>query len=229
MDVNPLDAVLRHFAELDDPRRHNVVYRLPQLLTLTLMAALAGADDYDQVADWVGHRLDWLREAKADYLLAVKDNQKSLREDIELFFDDAIKQQDSQLLTHTAEPDSSHGRLDERTTWATEQIDWLRQRHPDWTDLKGIVCVEGKRLDFATGRQSVERRYYLTSLDPWKAGPAAGRTHPWSLVDREPSALVPGHELRRRPLPRPQRPRPRKPRPDQTPHPGPAQAGRSPG
>ncbi|MFW6336065.1 MAG: DUF5696 domain-containing protein [Phycisphaeraceae bacterium] len=60
MDVHPLDAVLRHFADLDDPRRHNVVYSLPQLLTLVLMAGLAGADDYDAVADWVGHRLDWL-------------------------------------------------------------------------------------------------------------------------------------------------------------------------
>ena len=301
MNVNPLDAVLRHFAQLDDPRHHNVVYSLPQLLTLTLMAALAGADDYDQVADWVGHRLDWLggllglpddrrphastfervfrrlkpeplqrqlialtqkfaqatqgrlvpidgktlrrsfdaapgcprhehplhlvhawdqanglmlgqvavddksneitavpallelldlqgavvsmdamhcqkhtaaavRAADADYLLAVKDNQKTLHEDIKLFFDDAIEQGDQQPLTHTAEPDNGHGRMDERTVWATEQIDWLRRRHPDWVDLSGIACVEGKRLDFATGKQSVQRRYYLTSLNPWKVG-----------------------------------------------------------
>ena len=61
MDVHPLDAVLHHFAEINDPRHHNVVYSLGQLLTLMLMAALAGADDYDAVADWVGHRLDWLR------------------------------------------------------------------------------------------------------------------------------------------------------------------------
>jgi predicted transposase YbfD/YdcC len=30
-----------------------------------------------------------IRNAQADYLLAVKDNQKSLHEDIKLFFDDA--------------------------------------------------------------------------------------------------------------------------------------------
>jgi len=303
MDVNPLTAVLRHFAELDDPRRHNVVYSLPQLLTLMLMAGLAGADDYDMVADWVGHRLDWLRgllglpddrrphastferlfrrlqpqplqrhlitltqklaqategrlipidgktlrhafdtapgrshehplhlvhawdqanglvlgqvavdqksneitavpallelldldgavvsmdamhcqkdtaqavrEAGADYLLAVKDNHKTLHEDIKLFFDDAIApdgQGDPQLLTHVMEPDNAHGRLDERTVWATEQIGWLRRRHPDWTDLRGIVCVEGKRLDLATGKQSIQRRYHLASLDPWRVG-----------------------------------------------------------
>jgi hypothetical protein len=29
-----------------------------------------------------------------------------------------------------------------------------------------MVCVEGRRLDFATGKQSLQRRYYLTSLSP---------------------------------------------------------------
>lgn len=111
-----------------------------------------------------------VRDADADYLLAVKGNHKSLHEDIKLFFDDAIEQNDQQLLTHVMEPDNGHGRLDERTVWATEQIGWLCRRHPDWIDLRGLVCVEGRRLDFATGKQSIQRRYYLTSLDPWRVG-----------------------------------------------------------
>ena len=45
---------------------------------------------------------------------------------------------------------------------------WLRRRDPGWKDLRGIVYVEGKRLDFKTGRQAVTRRYYLTSLSPLK-------------------------------------------------------------
>src|SRR5690606_35202134 len=52
-----------------------------------------------------------IREAKADYLLAVKANQKTLHEDIKLFFDDAIEQGDEQLLRAVAEPDNGHGRL----------------------------------------------------------------------------------------------------------------------
>ena len=113
-----------------------------------------------------------IRNAKADYLLAVKDNHKTLHEDVKLFFDDAIEQGDEQLLTHTMEPDNGHGRLDERTTWASGEVGWLRRRHPDWPDLRGIVCVEGRRLNFATGKQSVQRRYYLTSLDPRQVGAA---------------------------------------------------------
>lgn len=113
-----------------------------------------------------------IREAGADYLLAVKDNQKTLHEDVKLFFDDATEQDDEQLLTHAMEPDNGHGRLDERTTWASGEVGWLRRRHPDWPDLRGIVCVRCRRMDLATGQQTTKRRYYLTSLDPRQVGAA---------------------------------------------------------
>lgn len=113
-----------------------------------------------------------IRKAGADYLRAVKDNQKTLHEDVKLFFGDALEQADEQRLTHLMEPDNGHGRLDERTVWASGPVGWLRRRHPDRQDLHGIVCVEGQRLDFATGKQSVQRRYYLTSLDPRQTGAA---------------------------------------------------------
>ena len=297
MDVPPLGDLLRDFETVPDPRRFNVTYTLPQLLTCTLLAVLCRCDDYEEIACWVAGRQDWLvkilglpagrtphrktferlfrrldptvltrcfaeltarlaeasqgrliaidgktlrgsfdhahrslpihmvhawdhlnglmlgqiavdaksneitavpallelldvngavvsldamhcqtdtakaiRTAGADYLLAVKDNQKTLSEDIKLFFDDAIEQRDDQLRTHTMEPDNGHGRLDERTTWASGDVGWLRRRHADWPDLRGIVCVEGRRLDFATGKQTTQRRYYLTSLDPRTVG-----------------------------------------------------------
>jgi len=111
-------------------------------------------------------------EQKADYLLAVKDNQKALHEDVKLFFDDAIEQDDEQMPAHVMEPDNAHGRLDERRVWASGEVGWLRRRHPDWKDLRGVVCVEGRRFDLASGRQSVQRRYFITSLDPRHTGAA---------------------------------------------------------
>jgi len=94
-----------------------------------------------------------IRDAGADYLLAVKANQKTLHEDIRLFFDDAIEQGDEQWLHDVMEPDNGHGRLDEREFWASAEVGWLRRRHPNWPELRGIVCVEGRRLDFATAKQ----------------------------------------------------------------------------
>lgn len=49
-------------------------------------------------------------------------------------------------------------------------MDWLRRRHPDWPGLRSIVRVEGRRLDFATGKQATHKRYYLSSLKPAKVG-----------------------------------------------------------
>lgn len=117
-----------------------------------------------------------IRKAGADYLMAVKANHESLYEDVKLFFDDAIEQNDEQLLVAAAEPDNTHGRLDERTVWASGDVGWLRRRHPDWKDLRGIVCVQTRRLDFKTGQTTTQRRYYLTSLRP-VAQPVDGRPH----------------------------------------------------
>ena len=54
-------------------------------------------------------------EHKGDYLLAVKDNHKTLHEDIRFFFDDAIAAQDPQLVQLT-EPlvEADHGRVEIR-------------------------------------------------------------------------------------------------------------------
>lgn len=70
-----------------------------------------------------------IRTAKADYLLAVKDNQNTLHEVVKLFFEDAIEQCNEQLLTHTMEPHNGHGQLVERTTWASGEVGWLVRRH----------------------------------------------------------------------------------------------------
>lgn len=113
-----------------------------------------------------------IRGADADYLLQIKGNQKSLHEDVKLFFDDALEQNDPQVLTHKMEPDNAHGRLDERTVWATARVGWLCRRHPGWPDLRGLVCVQSQRTDFATGKVSRQRRFYLTSLRPDQVGAA---------------------------------------------------------
>jgi predicted transposase YbfD/YdcC len=149
--------------------KSNEITAVPALLELLdVSAAVVSLDAMHCQKDTAAA----IRQAGADYLLAVKDNQKSLHEDMKLFLADAIEQADEHLLTNQMEPDNGHGRLDERTVWASGEVGWLRRRHPDWPDLRGIVCVEGRRLDFATGQQSEQRRYYLTSLDPRQIGAA---------------------------------------------------------
>ncbi len=113
-------------------------------------------------------------DEQGDYLLAVKDNHKALHEDIRCFFDDAISQNDAQLVTlDKPQIDGDHGRLEERQIWASGEVRWLAQRRHDWAHLAGIVCVQSQRQTFGPeGKTSTTRRYYITSHDPRKVSGA---------------------------------------------------------
>ncbi len=101
-------------------------------------------------------------DKKADYVLALKGNQGSPREDVELFaaeqranaFKDAAISRDQTV-------DGDHGRIETRTTTVIHDVAWLQERH-DWPGLKGIVMVESIReID---GKAERETRFYITSL-----------------------------------------------------------------
>ena len=101
-------------------------------------------------------------EKKADYVLAMKGNQGSLRDDVELFVAEQ-KAAGFRDTTISRDPtvDGDHGRIETRTTTVIHDIGWLQKRH-DWPGLKAVVMVESAR---ETG-DKIERetRFYLTSL-----------------------------------------------------------------
>jgi predicted transposase YbfD/YdcC len=57
-------SLAQHFSRLTDQRaRRGVRYSLAPLLVLLVLAKLCGADTPQAIAEWVGHRADWLRRA----------------------------------------------------------------------------------------------------------------------------------------------------------------------
>jgi len=55
-------VLLRHFAELDDSREPwRVMYPLKEVLLLVSCATIASCDDFDEIAAWGEHHLDFLR------------------------------------------------------------------------------------------------------------------------------------------------------------------------
>lgn len=119
-----------------------------------------------------------IREGEADYVLALKGNQSTLEDDVRRFFDDPAL---AANCASVATSDFGHGRIEERRCLATEDIDWLRALHPDWTDLRSIAAVIATRTDKVSGETSTEMRCYISSLP---AHPAtildATRSH-WSI------------------------------------------------
>ena len=115
-------------------------------------------------------------EQKADYVLALKANQGTLRDDVCLFLDDPETPLDS-----ATEIDKGHGRIETRSASLSTDIAWLQDGH-GWPGLKAVGKVVASR---EIGRlRTTETRYYLLS----KAIPPARfnnivRSH-WSIENQ---------------------------------------------
>jgi predicted transposase YbfD/YdcC len=84
-------------------------------------------------------------DKKADYVLALKGNQGSLPEDVEVFVAEqqAAGSKDTEITQHTT-IDGDHDRIETRTTTVIHDVEWLQERH-DWLGLKAVVMVESSR------------------------------------------------------------------------------------
>jgi len=101
-------------------------------------------------------------DKEADYVLALKGNQGSLRDDVEIFVAEqkANGFKDTTISRHKT-TDGDHGRIETRTTTVIHDIAWLQERH-DWPGLKGVVMVESTRE--IGDKIEQETRFYITSL-----------------------------------------------------------------
>ena len=154
--------------------KSNEITAIPELLDLlNLKGAIVSIDAMGTQKE-IARRII---EKGADYVLALKGNQTSLHEDAALFFADPACAPDGAA---GAETDAGHGRIEERSCRAAE-AKWLAARHPDWKGLRAMAAVTARRIDKKTGHESLETRYYITSLEPDpKAILAATRAH-WGV------------------------------------------------
>ena len=101
-----------------------------------------------------------IKSQKADYVLAVKENQKTLFEEISLYFDDKEhmkKIKDKGNYYRTVE--KNHGSADIREYYQTNRISWLSNKEK-WKGIKSIGMV------IRTHNGVSEKRYYISSLKP---------------------------------------------------------------
>jgi len=103
---------------------------------------------------------------KADYVLAVKENQGHLYEDIQSLFD-AAQEVHFKDVPHAFDQttDKDHGRLELRQCWTLSEaslVDYVRNR-AGWPNLRTIVKVVAERQ--ANGETTHETRYFISSLD----------------------------------------------------------------
>lgn len=137
--------------------KSNEITAVPELLrSLQLAGCIVTAD----ALHCQKHIAKEIKEADAEYVLALKGNQGTTFAEVKSFLDDAIQRHESHLVTLET-VGKEHGRLEVRRYWQTEKLDWFADRKK-WEGLQSVGVVEARRT--IHGKESVERRYYLSSL-----------------------------------------------------------------
>ena len=102
-----------------------------------------------------------IRKKKADYLLAVKDNQPTLLGNIKSHFSDCTtkKWKNNNKATFSTTQNEGHGRTEFREVWCCPAVDIVDCNK--WTDVEQVVCNRSTRI--INGKVSIEDRYFITS------------------------------------------------------------------
>ena len=91
-----------------------------------------------------------------DYVLALKGNQGTLRDDVSTYLDDPA----AEVTVMKPAVDADHGRIETRTATVSSNIGWLQDNHL-WPGLAAIGKVVRTRE--TAGRTTQETAYYLLS------------------------------------------------------------------
>jgi predicted transposase YbfD/YdcC len=139
--------------------KSNEITAIPQLLrTLELAECIVTIDAMGTQKEIARE----IRDADADYVLALKGNHETALEEVSSFLLDA-KEKKFEGVTHdfleTVEKD--HGRIETRRYWISEEIGWFQDRAL-WDGLQSFGMVESLRD--INGEVSREVRFFLSSL-----------------------------------------------------------------
>jgi len=120
-----------------------------------------------------------ITEQEANDVLALKENHKTLYEEVTLFFDEARGTEFADIAHEYHETvDGDHGRIETRRYWSTSDIAWGGAT-ASWSKLQSIGMVEARR-EVGEAVQS-ETRYFLTSLPAQGVRFAQAVRQPWGM------------------------------------------------
>ena len=153
------DANEMVLGQLATDEKSNEITAIPRLLKLI---DIAGAVVTVDAMGCQKEIAETIVEEGGDYVLQLKGNQGGLHDETVQLFDECLRD-DCLGIEHTTATvaNKGHGRIEQRTIWATEEIDWFAER-AQWAGLKSLVRVRCQRT--VGGETSSEDHYYISSL-----------------------------------------------------------------
>jgi len=140
--------------EIATDEKSNEITAIPDLLKmLELKGCIVTIDAMGTQTDIAKTIID----NGADYVLAVKENQPLLFQDIELFFSTEMAECDYAKTT-----EKSHGRYETRECWASMDIDWLYKKG-NWAGISGIGMIRSKRQQVGSDVVESSVKYFIFS------------------------------------------------------------------
>lgn len=138
------------------PDKSNEITAIPKLLELIAIKGCVVTIDAMGCQEDIA---ETIIKQEADYILAVKENQKQLYQDIEDEF-----RFGKEIEVHTHE-DLGHGRIETRKCSVIDTFEFIEKPNR-WTGLKSIVKLESIREFKNSDKQrETSTRYYISSLE----------------------------------------------------------------
>jgi len=113
-----------------------------------------------------------------DYVICLKGNQETLHDDVRLYFETALSEpQLYDFVKSKPRTEKEHGRIETRQYFLSTEI----QKFISQEECKGITAigmVRSKRI--ISGEESIENRYFITSLTDLQKFSDAARKH-WGI------------------------------------------------
>ena len=158
--------------EITVEEKSNEITAVPQLLDLLYI------DDTIITADSMSCQkkiVQKITEGKADYCIALKENQPTLFKDAEDYFLEFAADSEK-----TVTSEKGHGRIETREYYLSTDIEWLEQRD-DWSNLRALGMVRSKVI--VGEHESEFTRYFISSLTDINEFAYAVRKH-WSIENQ---------------------------------------------
>ena len=122
-----------------------------------------------------------IRKKQGDYTLSLKDNHKTLREEIKAYFHKVRRDEPAQIAVYE-EVDGGHGRVEKRVCRQLPVSDWVSGA-AQWPGLQTIIEMERER--HLPGKDmETEIQYYISSLPVDAQRVAQGIRRHWEVENK---------------------------------------------